>query len=288
MSKIKEPVLLIVNYNDTLNTISLINKSINMNFFTHIIIVDNNSYDKQILNESVPNKKCTIIYSSSNEGYSRGNNIGLRYIHKNNLGKFVFISNPDVEFEASLCISMYETLLEYDEITCVTGIMKNSFTNNSNNSYWRKTEYLDDLMSLMYFTSKHVNKYNKYTYLIKKNLAIVDTIPGSFFALKLDDFINIELFDERIFLYHEEDIIAAKLKASNKKQAIVLDKFFYHKHKYTIETVMQYKRRFKSIFYYQKKYNGISIMKQIIMRLFYFIGLVEHKLLITLKKWRKK
>jgi hypothetical protein len=69
-------------------------------------------------------------------------------------------------------------------------------------------------------------------------------------------------FDEEVFLFYEEDILATKLKKLGYGEMSLNDVEFKHFESQTIDKVLNYmnkiKRLQKSKMYYQKKYNNIN------------------------------
>ena len=88
--------IILVNYNgykDTLECVQSILKSSYTNY--KIIIVDNASNDVQLLkDDAYLNSHCEIVYSPANDGFSEGNNIGIKAAEKYD-PKYVLLLNND-------------------------------------------------------------------------------------------------------------------------------------------------------------------------------------------------
>lgn len=88
--------IILVNYNgykDTLECVQSILKSSYTNY--KIIIVDNASNDVQLLkDDAYLNSYCEIVYSPANDGFSEGNNIGIKAAEKYD-PKYVLLLNND-------------------------------------------------------------------------------------------------------------------------------------------------------------------------------------------------
>ena len=100
-------VLLILNYNNAKDTIELCNSLINQKDIKFkILVVDNCSPDNShetIKDKLKENSLVEIIKSTTNGGYAKGNNVGLRYIEKNLGTKYVAILNNDFTKESYRC-----------------------------------------------------------------------------------------------------------------------------------------------------------------------------------------
>ena len=114
--------VVVLNYNNYSDTIECVNcflkqKDINMN----IVIVDNCSSNNSIevlQNEYGNNPIIKILKNKSNLGYAKGNNVGIRYLLKNQYN-MIFISNPDIKLTKNdICLELL-----------------NSYYNMPNNNY---------------------------------------------------------------------------------------------------------------------------------------------------------
>ena len=55
-------------------------------------------------------------------------------------------------------------------------------------------------------------------------------VEGSIFFIRTEDFVKVGMFDERVFLFFEEDILAFKLYRLGRKTGVVNDTIFIHQH----------------------------------------------------------
>lgn len=101
----KKFCFVILNYNtydmtvDCINSIEkVISFSSNINY--NIVIVDNNSSDfsgKKLEKKYKNNKLIKVILNSENSGFSKGNNLGIRYANTHFTPDFVVVNNSDTE-----------------------------------------------------------------------------------------------------------------------------------------------------------------------------------------------
>ena len=74
----------ILNYNDSETTLSLINKIKTYEILDYIVIVDNQSSDNSLEKlRKIQTSKIIVICSEKNGGYGYGNNYGIWYIKEN-------------------------------------------------------------------------------------------------------------------------------------------------------------------------------------------------------------
>lgn len=251
-------VFLIINYNDAKTTIKLINNIKEYECIDKILIVDNNSTDdsyEQIL--KICNKKIVTIKNIANKGYGSGINFGAKYL--NNIYKkcHLIISNPDIEINSEEDI--VALLNTFDDNTAIVApIIKE---HEGLNRGWKiPTPFQDVLLNLIYIHKILRPKllfYPDKNY--KKSIVTVDTVSGCFFIIDSEILNQIDYFDENIFLYYEENVIATKLKKINKLTKINTKVQMFHNHSVTIDKninkIKKYKELKKSQMYFQRKYN---------------------------------
>ena len=113
-----------------------------------------------------------------------------------------------------------------------------------------------------------------------KSTDIVDVVSGSFFIIKSDIFEEIKGFDERTFLYCEENILGYKLK--EKGYYTLLDNSCYYDHFHSVTIKKVYKSKVKpfKIYYeslkvYNKYYLKLSKTQNIFFKIAYIFALIE-------------
>jgi GT2 family glycosyltransferase len=92
---------------------------------------------------------------------------------------------------------------------------------------------------------------------------------------------SINYFDENVFLYYEEDILAKKLKEKNLLSKCNCNIQVKHMHNATIgnnvSNLNKYKIHANSKFYYEKTYNKARL-SMLLFKLFYLINLIPYKI----------
>ncbi len=181
----------------------------------NIIIVDNNSTDRtgeQQLLKSIENNS-TIIYiqHKENGGYATGNNIGIKKAQE--LGsQYAFVINPDISIpDIKIFDSMVNDAKDIDNFTLMGPKIDNI------TPYYTRPFILTFLFPfLLRSLDKFVNWIlNKYLFNIEFSIVKVYKLYGCFMLVHIELFDNIGMFDERTFLYGEENIIAEKLFKNN-------------------------------------------------------------------------
>lgn len=228
---------LILNYNDSETTESLLNKIKNYNIIDHIIVVDNKSSDnsyEQLLKHVGP--KTTVLLSDRNGGYGYGNNYGIKYAHKDLNITHLIICNPDVEFTEDLIMDMiHEFNINRKLGMCAATPLDRN--NKAMNLAWKKPDnLLLELLSNSSICRKIIGTPDRYSeeYFHGKDRVIVDSVPGSMFMIDVRKMIEYGMYDEDIFLYGEEKVLGYKFYNSKIETVVLLNKFYKHYHSVSI------------------------------------------------------
>ena len=289
---IEKTVFIILNYNSYEMTKKCYNNLKKLDNKINIIIIDNNSTDesKDKLTELEKEKNTIVILSKENRGYAAGNNIGLKYI-KNNMKNIdvAFIMNPDIIIDkVEYIYNLYEELKLDEELAVITSItIYNDKLNFPNECCWR---FLNK--NQVFFNGSLLGKvfcrkiwYNSLE--LKDNIAYVDVAQGCFFGIKMKAVEKINYFDERTFLYCEEQIIGRKIKKIGMKTGVLVNTFIHHNHYEKDKSMINKKTR---IFHLKclknsrkiivEDYLGLNIFQKFLRNIFLDIDFFLKKLLI--------
>lgn len=208
--------IIIVTYNsdelifDCLNSIFKFN-DINDNL--EVIIVDNASRNvdkmfKLILNEY--NNDIILIKNDTNSGYGSGNNIGVKYVNS----PYFIVMNPDVK----LVEPVFRKILSEFESQSNLALLGVKFKDGSNNIYIKPEKA--NLINMLFGK-----------YLINRGIYNINQIffSGSFMCFRKSTFLKVGMYDENIFLYHEEADIINRMLNVGAKIKLSKDIYVYHK-----------------------------------------------------------
>lgn len=252
---------IIVNYNDADTTQILLNNIKNYNSIDLILVVDNNSTDNSynVLKE-LENTHIKVVNTMSNKGYGSAINYGAKYLKKIGI-TWSFISNPDVVIENESVIKQLIDDINEDNAWIAPIIKEHQGLNRG----FKVEKPMDSiLLSLPYFYRKFISKihYNESYYV--KGLLPVEALSGCFFLLSLDILEKVDYFDENVFLYYEENILAKKIGKTKKKIILDTRTSVFHNHSVTIDKnlnrIKKYKALKKSQRYFQKEYNNANFL----------------------------
>lgn len=204
-----------------------------------VIVVDNCSEDQEIvfskIGASYP--KVVLLKNTGNNGYGNGNNLGVLA----SKAKHFAVMNPDVR----LVEPVFKKILDKFEAKPQLGMLGVTFVDGSNHLYY-KPEHVTLFRLIFSKVLIFIGLYNKDEMFFS----------GSFLAFDKHKFIDVEMFDNKIFLYHEEADISNRLLAKQYLVELAADLSVMHLahgrevNKYLLKVGTE------SRHYYFAKYNG--------------------------------
>lgn len=202
--------VIIVNWNsgkyleETIN--SLIDKTQDVSY--EIIIVDNNSLPddesmKFIDNQLQKYNNVTIIKSENNNGFGKGNNIGIKY----SKGRNILFMNPDIILENNVVQILSKYLDEKSEV----GMIGPKLFHSDGKFVYQCKRGEPDPFSVFLCLSKikFLRNHPKYYSFSQENtspdeMCEVAGLSGCLMMVKKELIDDIGAFDEQFFLYQEE------------------------------------------------------------------------------------
>lgn len=275
----------ILNYNDSTTTISLLNKIKSFHLLNRIIVVDNCSKDNsyQALKE-FEDSKIKVIKSTRNGGYGYGNNLGIKYLKEIDEPDFILIANPDVQFTENVINQMIENTS--DDVALIAPLTLDMSGNVQLPVAWKVPRLKDFFL----FSSIVLNKLFKpmsYTKdYFQKDICEVGCVQGSFFMINAKN-IGDRIYDENIFLYFEESCLGKMFQDRGLKTILLTNVTYIHAHSASINKTIKSevnKRRIMldSFLQYFKDYYHYPDIVIKIMNLFKKIILVENTILLKI------
>ena len=141
------------------------------------------------------------------------NPLGLRYAAEKGY-KYAMIANPDMEFPQEDYIQKLVTKMEQDDTiaVCASDIVN---PDGRHLNPQREATYSEELF---WFREIMRNRKSKKWYLCDSTQSgYCEKVSGCCLLLRMDFMQNIGFFDENVFLYSEESILAKQVKLSNRK-----------------------------------------------------------------------
>lgn len=270
--------IIILNYNtweETLKEVKNI-KNVFNGLKCELIVVDNcssnDSYEK--LKKS-NNNRYTLLVSSDNGGYARGNNIGIRYATKKGYKYSLIINNDIVINDKSMVNKLISVFEKASDIAVVSPDIYSPDGYLYNRDAIRLNFLYFTIGALVYKkigrSEKKANQGWMYVYRPQGCCMLVDNT-------KIE---KVNYFDEHTFLYCEEIILAERLLQYKYKCACCVDTSVVHNHSYTTKSYLSKKKyvetNLMSFDYYLKQYRNYSILKRKICKIFMVIKIILTK-----------
>lgn len=261
----KVPVILL-NYNsssDCRKCVSFLKKQNGV--YTEIILVDNCSKEDDIasLRTLAVEQGCTLLESKENRGYNAGNNIGLRYAAEKGY-KYALIANPDMEFPQTDYISRLVEVMERDEqiAVCASDIVT---PEGQHQNPLREVGYYEELFwPITVLRNRKSNNWFKENY---AESGYCEKVSGCCFMIRISFAKKIGFFDENVFLYSEEPILAKQVQNDNRKMYYLSTAQAVHRHVKSEKgnTKLRMRALMISRKYYLRNYSGYSRIKLMMM-----------------------
>ena len=260
MSTINEVAVVILNYKswrDTLNEIDLCHKEIGIDY-ENIIVVDNASPNES-KEELEKNSQLgyRFIYSTENNGYASGNNIGLKYAFNHGY-KYALILNNDILFNDK---EFLKKLLEVDKDNKLAVVNPDVYSPSGYlfNRDAKRPNLFDYTVGMYLYKKRgrNIQDIDKYGYVYRPQ--------GCCMLVDLNKLNQVDYLDDSTFLYYEEVILAERLINKGFRCACCTNTSIIHNHSTTVKSSFELneiiKIKNKSFSYYLKEYRHYSNLK---------------------------
>ena len=208
----------LINYNsnkmtdDCLNSLNELNTS---DFELNVVVVDNASKEKFTENHKYQNFTLKIIRSEINLGFSGGQNLGIKQALENG-AVYVLVLNNDVILDKDLIVELLKTFEEKD-----CGIVSPKIYFARGHEFHKDRYKQEDLGSVIWYAGGQIDWQN----VIASHIGVdevdkgqyeqtgeIDFASGCCELIKREVFEKVGLFDERYFLYFEDNDLSQRVK----------------------------------------------------------------------------
>lgn len=161
-----------------------------------------------------------VVPSAENLGFAKGNNLGVEFLKRNFDCDLLLFSNNDIEIKSSNCLSSLISKLEFDSRIGAIGPRIISLDGSEQLPH---DGYVSVYRQIGWHLLPFLRKKHKpvtaeeYVPSEKRSSGFTYWTQGSFFVMRMEDFLEIGMFDPNTFLYAEEPILAEKLKRIGKQ-----------------------------------------------------------------------
>lgn len=208
--------IIIINYNTRNLTHNLL-RSLDEHCVSdefEIILVDNDSTDGSARLFREKYSRIKLIANDRNQGYSKAVNQAAKIAD----GKYLWLLNSDCRLDQPILRRLIETLESRDDSAAVTP--KTVSPEGEFHSVCRKFPTYRNILfsrvsalSRIPFFSKYCEEYTLPDY---DQITRVDALAGTAMLVRREDFMGIEGFDERFFLYFEDTDLCYRFNRNGK------------------------------------------------------------------------
>lgn len=154
------------------------------------------------------------VFNNKNLGFAKANNSILQELKINSTHHLIL--NPDVEFDSKVVAVLINELVKQESVVMIAP--KVVFPDGSHQYSVRKyPSFLDLVLRKTKLYKKRIEQQEYQDKDLSKPF-FPDAIHGCFMLFKTDDFLALNGFDERYFLYMEDLDICKKIDALGKKK----------------------------------------------------------------------
>lgn len=263
--------IIVVTYNSQRDIERLLNSLVKQSVqnFT-VYVIDNNSSDDTLSKVRTFLAKLSIIIISckQNNGYARGNNIGIQKAMEDGC-EFVFILNPDMQLEENCIKSLYKKFLADENIGVIGPIVligNHLGQAESIQGYGVKANFRTQKKKVYYGGQEYSNQL--------PDEVEVDYVHGGAMMIRADVLKTTGLFDENYFMYNDELDISFRIKKSGFRILCIRDAVARHYHDFDKKNIrgnnLMYYYVMRNRYLYFKKFGFyvnlfISVFKEILM-----------------------
>ena len=267
----------VLNYNDAETVEKLVRGIENYGCLDRIVVVDNASTDDSWQRlKRLEGGKTDLIRAGSNQGYGAGNNLGVRFAMKKNKATHVVIANPDVFFTESCILKLARIFSGHPHVGVAAAAMEDRNYGSSLNG-WRSHGFLGQLLWMGPVSRRLFGRALSYPKekLEGKKAVYVDVVHGSMLMVDGKAFAECGGYDEGIFLYQEEMVLADRMKALGYRTVLLLTEHYRHDHSVSIgksfhQELERQRIREQSTLYYMKHYLSVNPLQEWAARLWFW------------------
>ena len=231
-----------------------------------------------------------LTKSESNDGYAKGNNLGLKRLLEKKC-QYVIIMNNDVYIDNYYMLSnlakLYPTLKSPGFISPIQLTLNRQIYRD----YYRIPSFIYDLASISWLTRKIRSFLWKNEVIKRRNSKFipVEVFTGCFIFTDYSMFKSLEFFDEDTFLFGEERFWGTKLKLVGKQCYIIPSMTYIHAHSKTINTYVATLRKWQFLndaqIKFTKKYRKFPKLKSFVLKISFEYTKFELKIRDKLRLW---
>ena len=257
--------IVIVSYRSDDETVGFVRNELGSIKVPHkIVVVANGSSEEEAasLARRIPEAD---VLAAPNKGYACGNNLGFRHLMKNYSPEYVVFTNNDIHFLSENVVEVLcETLSSHPEAGAagpeVIGLDGKRQSPEPYLGMWDR--YVWMYLATPFMSREAKRRRFKLDELSEAGEGPCYKLSGSFFMVESKAFSDAGMFDERTFLYAEENILSDRMAAIGRSCWFTPSVKVLHEHGKTVSKEYDFTGRslmqWESMRYYYRTYRGAS------------------------------
>lgn len=248
--------VLVLNYNDAITTNEFVESVKKYSCIHKILVVDNHSTDDSLKKlKNLETDKVIVVDTGKNGGYGAGNNFGIHYLKEKYNPEYILICNPDVIVSEKVVKELSAFLRQNCDYAVAAPLMEIPGKGCQYTAF-KNANIFSFVMSVELFFSKIFSPlYMNVSTLQQKTFIDVFSVAGSLFMIDARKIAEMDLYDEKMFLYFEEFVLGKKLEEKKYKVALLSNMSFIHNHSVSISKT--YKSILKQHMIYLSSYRYV-------------------------------
>ncbi len=218
----KKVAIVLVNWNSfdlTKDTLESLQQTTYTNY--DCIVVDNGSVDGSgdLIEKQFPN--CIVLKSSTNKGFTGGNNIGIDYALQQDY-EYIMMLNNDVAVEPNFLEPLIAKLDQDDSVGAVQPLI---YFHHDRHLIWNAGSTYNTFLGIC--ATPDYNKKDT-QHLFRKKAKQIDWITGCAFMIRASVLKEVGLLKEAFFIYYEDVNLSFRIKAAGYELSYVPSSVIYH------------------------------------------------------------
>ena len=268
--------IVVVSYHSDDRTVSFVTKELPKIRVPYVVVVVDNGASSEDADALACRLPGVTVLPAENGGYAKGNNLGADWLLENVAPTHILFSNDDISIHSeSLMEVLLDRCMKHPEIGAIgPEVVGKDGLRQSPEPYlglWKR--YFWMYLSTFFLPKEMKSRLFMFDYPARAQEGCHYKLSGSFILVDAVSFFQAGKFDERTFLYAEENILSERLSAIGKKCWFCSSVRVVHEHGKTVNDHFCERSRallqYDSMAYYYRTYRGYSRFETWLVRMFF-------------------